>query len=194
MTDIILYALFGAAVIVVIYRLTRLLALRGEAGRQLTPAPEQKTSRRLNADEIASRHAADEHLHVTLTAAPASTLGKRELLRLRPGDPLWLEHSDFSGIERVKVFSGRFMIGELLLTEAECVIRIMECSDITGTYVARQNTSDLRHIDLQIVIYHTTPRRDGVGDKASRRAVDRALTSPYILTVSSLDNPRLFQN
>lgn len=193
MADIILYALFGAAVIIVIYRLTRLMTLCGQERQRDAAATERYTGDPLDPAQMDALHSSDERLTVTLTAAPATDLGKRELLRLRPGDPLWLEHSDFCGIERVKVFSGRYMIGELLLTEAELVISVIQDSHIKGVFVSRQNTSDLRHIDLEIVIFHS-PRRDCVSDKASKLAVDRAMTSPYIVTVASLDNPRLFQN
>lgn len=193
MTDFILFITFCIAVMV----LARKVASRykdNSTKRQPAPTKSVAVGYGDSIEEIISRHSDDDSLSVTLTAAPGSELGKRELLRLRPGTPLWLEHCDICDIERVKVYSGGYMIGELLLSEAQEVIDLLQHTTITGTYVASQNSSDLAHIDLRIVIFYTPAEVPATEQESSLQAVGRAMASPYKVTVSTLDNPTLFQN
>lgn len=144
-------------------------------------------------EEITNRHKQEECLKVTLTAAPHSKLGRKELMSLRAGAPLWLEHSDFSGIERVKVYSGGYMVGELLLTDAERVISVMEVSHITGTYVCRRNSGLHGEIDMMLAVYHEPKTKSELQSITQSQWIN-ALRSPYKLRVSIPGEKYIFQN
>lgn len=150
-----------------------------------------KERRRSRSRLMQRGESSDPYITVNLTAGPYSRLGRRELYRLRPGDPLWLEHADYSGIERVKVYSGGYMVGELMLIDAEQVINLMETSRITASFVSRQNSSLSGHIvDLEIRVHYRqeTKKKPTVAVSGLKRL------APYIV---SLDVPGIrtfFQN
>lgn len=197
MTDLILISTFIVSIIafVEIVRRREVSASSQDTPDTRTISP-AATTREADSHQdipaILARHSSDDCLSVRLTAGAPSKLGREELLSLRPGAPLWLEHCDYSGIERVKVYSGGFMIGELLLVDAENVIAVMDRYPIHGTYVAENHSTADGNVDMRIVVFYDSPAIS-TSDSVDA-AIDRAMASPYKITVNLPDNTNLFQN
>lgn len=195
MTDMILILAFCISIVAFVEIVRRREQNSDSTRRTVQPAaPAENADHQTRVKELLDRHAADDCLTVNLTAGAHSKLGKIELCNLRSGAPLWLEHCDYSGIERVKVYSGGFMVGELLLTDAERVIDLMQNSRIHGTYVAENNSKPGGNVDMRIVIFHEAAAVDSATASATEQAMDRAMASPYKITVDVLDRPSIFQN
>lgn len=197
MTDLILISTFIVSIIAfveIVRRREASAANKGSAETRTTPAATSAGESNSHQDipAILARHSSDDCLSVRLTAGAPSKLGREELLSLRPGAPLWLEHCDYSGIERVKVYSGGFMIGELLLVDAENVIAVMDRYPIHGTYVAENHSTADGNVDMRIVVFYDAPALSA--SDSVDAAIDRAMASPYKITVNLPDNTNLFQN
>lgn len=186
---------FAALVCVVIAReKCAVKSVEPDKDKTVTKPAEEEFSVPADLSALLGRHIADDCLTVSLTAGPTSKLGRRELLRLKPGTPLRLDRSDFAGIERVMVYSGGMLIGELLLTDAECVAQVMGGSKILGTYVAENNSDESGKVDLRIAIFHRPEGGAVYENGMCRNALSRAIASPYKITLDLLDHTVIFQN
>ena len=80
----------------------------------------------------------------------------RELSVLKGGDPVWLERcgNDDSGIERVKVYSGGFMLGQVLLEEAALCNRLINDGRVSATFVDNAGPEA-----LSVKVFYRLPRQ-----------------------------------
>lgn len=107
-------------------------------------------------DRILSEHEAEESITVTLTCGPSDSKSEARLHALLPGDELRLSAHIENGVAVVYVFSDEYRIGSLVLTEADTVMKVMECNRLTGCYVAEQNCYDSPgYVKLDIVVFYS---------------------------------------
>lgn len=107
-------------------------------------------------DRILSDHETEESITVTLTCGPSDIKSEARLHALLPGDELRLSTHMENGVAVVDVFSDEYRIGSLVLTEADTVMKVMECNRLTGCYVAEQNCYDSPgYVKLDIVVFYS---------------------------------------
>ncbi len=145
-------------------------------------APGEASTRRLIGNEAFERmrsriasllrlHKSDRSASLWLAGCPGDPTGWEALHSLLPGMPVSLKDVSHDGIAAVAVYSGRVRVGTLLLDEAERALRVSGSAQVTGAYVAEQNSyGPCEDMSLKIVLFYR--------DSASPEAVDAPLSRP----------------
>lgn len=133
---------------------------------------DESLTRRLIGDEafermrtrIASllrRHSADRSTSLWLSGCPGDSTGWEELHALLPGMPVTLENVSHDGISAVAVYSRDVRVGTLLMNEAEKAIQLTDNAQVTGAYVAEQNSYGVcDDMSLKIVLFYNKEEAD----------------------------------
>lgn len=105
-------------------------------------------------DRVLSRHSSDRCMSVPMTCGPESKRGWSELNSLLPGDPLWLRQSMDAAHPCVEIYSGGYRIGKILDDDAVSIIPVIHSHELTGAYVAEQNSyGDSDVASMRIILF-----------------------------------------
>lgn len=137
-------------------------------------------------DNLLKRHMDDRCLSVELTGGPETSQGWESMGTLLPGDPVALRPNRHAGVPCVDVYNGDDRIGRIMFEDAASVWKVLDAADLTGAYVAQQNSfgnSDVA--SMRIIVFYK-----------DRLKVNRTFAIPSPIRVDSPSGSHftLFQN